>query len=321
MAGDAKRDITLREPVSQRVERLYADDEQFRSARPNLSLQEAARQPGLRLPQILELFVEAYADRPALGWRARSLTTDLATGRTTAQLLPRFETMSYRDLWANVRAVASAWRHDEANPIAPGDFVASVGFTSPEYLTLDLACGYLGLVAVPLQQSAPASRLQPIIAELEPRVMATGAGYLNLAAEAALGSTSLRRLVLFDYEPKIDEHRENLERARTSLAAAGVAVTIETPEPGYTGETDQRLAMIGRLRITTGSGHDIRRIADHDDWLVRFRTCSAVRCGRPKLVRAKTFRICRRPGSTSMCPTCGCWVWFSPGSASWALCS
>jgi fatty acid CoA ligase FadD9 len=121
MTGDAKRDITLREPLSQRTERLYADDEQFRPAKPNLSLQKAARQPGLRLPQILELFVEAYADRPALGWRARSLTTDPATGRTTAQLLPRFETISYRDLLANVRAVASAWRHDEANPTAPGD--------------------------------------------------------------------------------------------------------------------------------------------------------------------------------------------------------
>jgi fatty acid CoA ligase FadD9 len=243
---------------------LRAADEQFRSAEPNLSLQEAARQPGLRLTQILELFVEGYADRPAVGSRARSLTTDPATGRTTAQLLPRFDTISYRDLWANVRAVASAWRHDEANPIAPGDFVASVGFASPEYLTLDLACGYLGLVAVPLQQSAAASRLQPIIAEVGPRVMATGAGYLDLAVDAALGSTSLQRLVVFDYRPEVDDHRENLERARAKLAAAGMAVTIETfdelvergrtlpPEPGYTGETDQRLAMILYTSGSTG---------------------------------------------------------------------
>jgi fatty acid CoA ligase FadD9 len=272
MTGDAKpKNNTLEdqsgtqpERVSQRIEWLYADDEQFRSAKPNLSLQQAARQPGLRLPQILEMFVEGYADRPALGWRARSLTVDPATGRSVARLLPRFDTITYRDLWANVRAIASAWRHDEANPVAPGDFVGTLGFASPEYLTLDLVCGYLGLVAVPLQHNAASSRLQPIVAEVEPRVLAAGAGYLDLAVEAALGSTSLRRLVVFDYEPKVDDQRENLQRARARLAAAGMAVTIETideliergralpPEPMYVGDTDERLAMIMYTSGSTG---------------------------------------------------------------------
>src|ERR1700761_3737795 len=180
MTGDAKREDNnladqsgdQRERVFQRIDRLYSYDEQFRNANPDLSLQLAARQPGLRLPQILETFVEGYADRPALGWRARSLTTDPATGRNRAQLLSQFDTITYRDLWANVRAIATAWRRDEANPVAPGDFVATVGFASPEYLTLDLVCGYLGLVAVPLQHNATASRLQPIVAEVEPRVIA-----------------------------------------------------------------------------------------------------------------------------------------------------
>ncbi len=253
-----------RERVARRIRQLYADDEQFRNAKPDLALHEAARQPGLRLPQILEMFVAGYADRPALGWRARSLVTDPATGRTTAQLLPRFDTITYRDLWANVRAIASAWRHDAANPVRPGDFVATVGFASPEYLTVDLVCGYLGLVAVPLQHNAAASRLQPIVAEVEPRVLAAGAGYLDLAVEAALGSMSLRRLVVFDYQPKIDDQRENLERAQAKLVAAGMAVTIETldeviecgralpPEPMYTGDTDERLAMIMYTSGSTG---------------------------------------------------------------------
>jgi fatty acid CoA ligase FadD9 len=250
--------------VAQRIRELDADDEQFRSAKPDLSLQAAARQPGLRLPQILQMFAEGYADRPGLGWRARQLTTDPATGRTTAQLLPRFDSITYRDLWANVRAVATAWRRDEVNPVAPGDFVATVGFASPEYLTLDLVCGYLGLVAVPLQHNAAASRLQPIIAEVAPRVLASGAGYLDLAVEAALGTASLRRLVVFDYQPEVDDQRENLERAQAKLAAAGMAVTIETfdeliergrvspPEPMYTGETDDRLAMIMYTSGSTG---------------------------------------------------------------------
>jgi fatty acid CoA ligase FadD9 len=236
VTGDSKRKNdtpaglsgTPRDRVAQRIRQLDADDEQFRNAKPDLSLQTAARQPGLRLPQILQMFAEGYADRPALGWRARELTTDPATGRTTAQLLPRFDTITYRDLWANVRAVAAAWRRDEVNPVAPGDFVATLGFSSPEYLTLDLVCGYLGLVAIPLQHSAAASRLQPIIAEIEPQILATGAGYLDLAVEAALGTASLRRLVVFDYQPAVDDQREKLESARAKLAAAGMAVTIET---------------------------------------------------------------------------------------------
>jgi len=32
--------------------------------------------------------------------------------------------------------------------VTPGDFVATVGFASPDYLTVDLVCAYLGLVSV-----------------------------------------------------------------------------------------------------------------------------------------------------------------------------
>ncbi|SPM33512.1 oxidoreductase [Mycobacterium rhizamassiliense] len=265
LSDDVRTDPSgAQDRVAERIRRLAAEDEQFRNAKPDLALQAAAREPGMRLPQIVETFVEGYADRPAVGWRARSLVTDPATGRTSSQLLPRFDTITYRDLWANVRAVAAAWAQDTTNPLAPGDFVATVGFASPEYLMLDLVCGYLGLVAVPLQQSAAASRLQPIIAEVEPSVITTGAGYLDLAIEATLGSTSLRRLVVFDYQPEVDDQREKLERARARLAEAGMTVTIETfdelvargrelpAQPMYTGETDERLAMILYTSGSTG---------------------------------------------------------------------
>jgi fatty acid CoA ligase FadD9 len=110
---------------------------------------DAARRPGLRLPAILQTFVEGYADRPALGQRARELVLDPATGRTTTRLLPSFETISYGELWSRVRALAAAWRRDETSPVNPGDFVATVGFASPDYLTVDTVCAYLGLVSVP----------------------------------------------------------------------------------------------------------------------------------------------------------------------------
>jgi fatty acid CoA ligase FadD9 len=257
-------DVTRAEHRARRFEQLLTGDEQFRNAAPDAAVREAARQPDLRLPQVLETLVEGYADRPALGRRARALKTDPATGRTTAQLLPRFDTITYRDLWANVRAIAAAWRRDAVNPVAPGDFVAILGFASPEYLTIDLASAYLGLVEVPLQHSAAASRLQPIIDEVEPRILATGAGYLDLAVDVALGSTSLQRLVVFDYQAEVDDHRESLERAKARLTAAGMTMTIETlneliergralpTEPMYAGDSDERLALIMYTSGSTG---------------------------------------------------------------------
>ncbi len=256
---------TRNERRARRIAALYADDPQFAAARPNPAVLEAARRPGLRLAEILQTFVDSYADRPALGQRARALTTDPATGRVSANLLPRFDAITYRDLWERVRAIATAWRHHPTHPLSPGDFVATVGFASPDYLTVDLACAYLGLVSVPLQHNAPVSQLKPIIDEVEPRVVAVSAPYLDLAVKSTLGSASLRHLLVFDYQPDVDEHRENLQRARARLHDAGLAVVIETladvvergnalpPEPIYTADTDERLAMIMYTSGSTGT--------------------------------------------------------------------
>src|SRR6202046_2964270 len=250
---------------ARRIAQLYASDPQLRAAEPIPAVIDAARRPGLRLPEVTETLVEGYRDRPALGQRARELVLDPATGRTTTRLLPTFETTSYGDLWATVRAVAAAWRRDETSTVNPGDFVATVGFAGPSYLTVELVCAYLGLVSVPLQHSAPPSDLKPIIDEIEPRVRAAGAAYLDLAVESALQSRSLRHLVVFDYQPQVDEHRENLERARQRLHDAGMPVVVRTldegiqrgrelpPEPLYTDDTDQRLAMILYTSGSTGA--------------------------------------------------------------------
>ena len=210
--------------------------------------------------------MDGYADRPALGQRARELVTDPTTGRTSTRLLPSFETISYRDLWERVGAIATALRNDAADPVNPGDFVATIGFASPDYLTVDLACAYLGLVSVPLQHNAPVSQLRPIIAETEPKVLAVGAEYLDLAVESALDSTSLRHLLVFDYDPAVDDQRDNLERAQARLRDAGHAGDRRTPlaeiiergralpqEPGYTGGSDDRLAMIMYTSGSTGT--------------------------------------------------------------------
>ena len=163
---------------------LFDNDAQFRAAAPVPEVIEAACTPGLRLTEVFETLVEGYADRPALGQRARELVTDAGTGRTSVRLLPQFDTISYREFWDRVRAIASAWRHDLAHPATVGDVVATIGFASADYLVVDMVCAYLGLVTVPLQHNAPVSRLRPIIEECEPRIVAVSADYLDLAVES-----------------------------------------------------------------------------------------------------------------------------------------
>jgi fatty acid CoA ligase FadD9 len=210
-----------------RLERLLAEDPQFRDAFPLEAVTKAKRQPGLRIAQVVQIVMEGYADRPALGQRARELTTDPASGRRALRLLPRFETLTYRELWGRARAVASAWRHDGRHPVRPGDFVCVLGFASPDYASLLLANICVGAVNVPLQTSAPAAQHAEIIAETEPRVLAAGIDYVDTAVEAVLAGFAPQRLVVFDYDARDDDQRDRFEAARVRLADAGSPTVIE----------------------------------------------------------------------------------------------
>lgn len=220
--------------------------------------------PGMRLTEIFETIVEGYADRPALGQRVRELLTD-AAGRTSVQLQNAFETITYREVWDRVRAIASAWRHDPAGAVAAGDVVATVGFSSADYLVVDMVCAYLGLVTVPLQHSAAVSTLRSIIEECEPRIVTVSVQYLDLAVEAVTGFSSVRQLMVFDYQPEVDDQRQNLARASARLQEARAQVVVTTVDevvarggrlpagPAFTGSSDQRLAMIMYTSGSTGT--------------------------------------------------------------------
>src|SRR6201988_5095006 len=122
------------ERVARRVAALFDSDAQFRDAASVPEVSDAVCTPGLRLTEVLETIVEGYGDRPALGQRARELVTDAGTGRTSVRLSPQFDTISYREFFDRVRAIASAWHHDPAYPVTAGDVVATVGFASADYL-------------------------------------------------------------------------------------------------------------------------------------------------------------------------------------------
>jgi fatty acid CoA ligase FadD9 len=214
---------TREERLERRIEDLTANDPQFAAAKPDPAVAAALEQPGLRLPQIVATVLEGYADRPALGQRAVEFAKDPNTGRTVLELLPRFETITYRELGERVDALARALTHDA---VQAGDRVAALGFNSVDFTTIDVALAVIGAVAVPLQTSAAITQLKPIVTETEPTVFAASVSQLSDAVELILtGGHQPTKLVVFDYHPEVDDEREAVDRARAQLADA--AVTVE----------------------------------------------------------------------------------------------
>jgi fatty acid CoA ligase FadD9 len=211
---------TREERLARRISDLYVTDQQFADARPSEAVAHAIEAPE-SLPQIVQTVIDGYADRPALGQRAVQFVTDASTGRTSAELLPRFDTITYRELSDRVNAVAAALNQ---NPVRPGDRVAILGFTSIDYTTVDMAVLRMGAVSVPLQTSAPVANLRPIAAETEPVVIASSIDFLDDAVELMLTGHLPERLVVFDYHAEADDHREALEAAIMRLAETPVVV-------------------------------------------------------------------------------------------------
>lgn len=210
------------EQLDRRVEELIANDPQFAAARPDPAITAALEKPGLRLPQIIRTVLDGYAPRPALAQRAVEFVKDAKTGRTSAELLARFEIVTYGDLSERVSALGRAWLSDS---VSPGDRVCVLGFNSVDYATIDMALGTIGAVSVPLQTSAAIASLQPIVAETEPSLIASSVNQLTDAVELILSGDHVPgRLVVFDYQPAVDDQREAVDSAVARLADTDVVV-------------------------------------------------------------------------------------------------
>ena len=213
------------ERLQRRIADLYATDPQFAAARPDGAVSDAIDRPGLRLARVVQTVTEGYPNRPALGQRAVQFVKDPCTGRTSAQLLPSFDTVTYRELWDRAGVIANALSDD---PVRTGDRVCVLGFASTDYTTIDVALIRLGAVGVPLQTSAPVAQLRPIVAETEPVLLASSVDYLADAVELVLNGHAPARLIVFDYRPEVDDQREALDAAKAKLADAGASLAVES---------------------------------------------------------------------------------------------
>jgi fatty acid CoA ligase FadD9 len=202
-----------------RFETLTSSDAQLAAAQPDPAITAILDGPGVLLTDVIRTVMNGYGDRPALGQRAVEFVD--ANGRTVAELLPRFDTLTYRQTWTRVRALADALA---GNPVELGDRVATLGFTSADYAIVDMALSLTGAVAVPLQTSAPLQQLHPILVETEPVAILSSVDHLQDAVELALTAYTPKRLVVFDYHPQVDDHRDALESAAARLADRHVTV-------------------------------------------------------------------------------------------------
>lgn len=249
--------------TARRIRELCAVDEQVRKALPITAVTEALSRPGIRPAEIVAAVMEGYADRPALAQRARERTVDEATGRPAVRLLPSFETIGYRELWARARAVAAAWYHDPDRPLRAGGAVAVLGFTGIDYTVLDLACTCLGTFCVPLQTTTPLSQLLSILREAGPHTVAVDAAHLGTAVGCVLGGASPARLVVFDHDPEDGAQRSAFASAHRQLTGTGVVLdTLDAVRergrtapsaPMHTSGTDDTLAMLIYTSGSTGT--------------------------------------------------------------------
>ena len=81
-----------------RAQELADNDPHFAAARPDDAVNTAIQNAGLHMTLVTKAVLEGYSDRPALGERAVELVKDPQTGRTSATLLPWFDTVTYGEL-------------------------------------------------------------------------------------------------------------------------------------------------------------------------------------------------------------------------------
>ncbi|WP_020099637.1 carboxylic acid reductase [Mycobacterium sp. 360MFTsu5.1] len=254
----SNEETVFTDELTQRIADLCAADPQLAAARPLAGVGAALEEPGIRLPEIIHTVMAAYADRPALGQRAVEYVVE--NGRTVARLLPRYDTITYGEVWQQIQAVDNALLSGP-DAVAPGDRVAMLGFTSAEFTIIDTALARAGVVAVPLQTSAPAEQLRPILDETEPRALFADVKFLDDAVELVLGAgAALTRMVVFDHQAAVDDEREAIERAAARLAERGVVVetladmvargaALPAVEPVVSADVDPLLVLI----YTSGS--------------------------------------------------------------------
>ena len=260
-----------------RAEKLYSNDPQLQALVIDKELSERANAPDLPVEQSIDLLLNGYSERSALGTRDYEIVKD-ASGRAKKQYLPAYGLTSYGELRQQIRAIASTWQHEEALAVGPDDFVIYIGFAGAQYTALDLASTYVQAVSVPLQAASGAGELEAIVDNTDPVAIAATMADLVVAAKLAAGHEGVRSLIAFDYDERNDDDREQFEAAQKILESTAVGTLLTT---------FQQL-------VERGSHYTWEFLPEHPEGPERLATLmhSSGSTGVPKgaMINAKTFR-------------------------------
>jgi fatty acid CoA ligase FadD9 len=249
-----------------RVLELADDDPQLQELIPDPEVEAAIRQPRLSYDRLIATVLDGYAKRPALGERAYEVRLEQDSGRHRREYVPRFDTVTYYELHNRIKGLANTWRHHDQHRVNPGEFVAILGFTGTDFATVDLACAYVKAVSVPLQTTLAGADLDGIFSDTAPVAIAATMDDLVQAAQLAAAHESIRSVIAFDYDERIDDDREQYAAAQTELAqvrSRAQLVTLDELiafgdfEPWEflppTEEGDQRMALLIHSSGSTGT--------------------------------------------------------------------
>jgi len=213
--------------LPQRIAALSTSDPQFQGAHPLPDVTAAINAEGLSVQQVVETAMLGYLDRPALGERVREIYVD-DEGQQRVRPLAEFETITYRELWSRVGAIAAEWSGHSSAPLSAGGLVAILGFASTDYTLVDLACLYAGAVSVPLPAGAPAHQHLAIMEQTNPTILAVSVEYLADAVDTVLAGAALPRLLVIDYDPRDSGQRGVVTASIQRLADADSTTVVNT---------------------------------------------------------------------------------------------
>ena len=210
-----------------RLVTLSESDPELKKIIPDPAVRDAVCVEGLPLDRMIQILFSNYDDRPALGERSYDIVTDDA-GKHRRSYLPAFNTVSYAELLSRIEAVASAWRHHSACLLKTDEFVCTIGFSGIEFFILDTACIFTQTVAVPMQTTMAETDRRDVYSSINPVIIAATLDALVMTARDALELDGVRALIVFDYDARDDNDREQYELANSVLSEAGSSIQLLT---------------------------------------------------------------------------------------------
>jgi len=220
--------ISPKRRYGMRVMELSKKDDQLGQLFPNNSIREKALEGKLPLDQVIGVFLDGYAERPALGNRSYEVVQDPRSNKKIRQYLPAYTCITYGEFHDRIKAIAMAWRTHTQCKVEPDEFVMIMGFADIDFATLDIACAYAKATTVPVQSSTSGADLNEMVATIEPVIIAATLEDLATAVPLALGQNSVKNIIVFNYDDRVDDERAQFEQAKKMLSTSDQNIYIHS---------------------------------------------------------------------------------------------